>query len=571
MSQQSPTPILDQPVARERFWRGALAGLLAGIITSICIQLLSFTVGSISLAETLGSAIVQTLPLPIFSFFHDTLGADAKHDLLYIVLLGQCLIFALFGGLCNLIVHLYDKRRPHNLYSQQDELPYGVGIIFAALLWLFSGFIFLPLTGAGIFGGALVLGIFNTLLSLAISALIFGLFFIAVQNWLAWRHWLKVSTPHEQQTADSITHVTQRRTFLRNGLLVAGLSAFGLAAWRFISTGLPGGGGTLPSGDVQAKLLQSYQSKISPPPVPNYGQLQKLSQQSTYITTNSDYYTVSKNLGSDPSVNATTWQMMIDGLVQHPYKLSYQQLSALPRIQQYESMMCISNEVGGDYMSNAHWEGVPLKDLLQKAGPITPGATKVVLHAADDYSDSIHLAKALEPTTLVALRMNGTDLPTAHGFPARLLVPGIYGMKHVKWITHIEIVNTDYQGYWQQNGWSDPAPLKMTSRIDTPTAGTTINAGKPTYIAGVAFSGNKGISQVDVSLDGGQSWQMATLQRPLSALTWVLWQLPWQPQSGTYTIIVRAIDLQGNVQDPHQAPPLPDGSSGYHTVNIDVA
>jgi DMSO/TMAO reductase YedYZ molybdopterin-dependent catalytic subunit len=194
----------------------------------------------------------------------------------------------------------------------------------------------------------------------------------------------------------------------------------------------------------------------------------------------------------------------------------------------------------------------------------------VVLYADDGYSDSIHLSKALEPTTLVAVRMNGQTLPQGHGFPARLLVPGIYGMKHVKWITHIEVVNTDYQGYWQVRGWSDAAPIRLTSRIDTPLIGSTLAAHKPTYIAGVAFSGNKGISEVDVSLDAGQTWQRATLKQPLSALSWVLWQLPWQPAPGTYTIVVRAIDLEGNVQDPNVEPPLPDGSSGYHTIEVTV-
>ena len=237
---------------------------------------------------------------------------------------------------------------------------------------------------------------------------------------------------------------------------------------------------------------------------------------------------------------------------------------------QYETLECISNEVGGNYMSNGLWEGVQLTHLLQKAGGVQKGATKVVLYAADDYSDSIHLSKALEPTTVVAVRMNGVTLPTGHGYRARWLVPGIYGMKHVKWITHIQVVNTDYQGYWQQNGWSDSANLLMTSRIDTPLTGATLSANKPTYIAGVAFSGNKGISRVDVSFDGGKSWQVATLKKPLSGLTWVLWDIPWQPAAGNYLITVRAIDAQGNVQDPVNAPPLPNGSSGYHNINITV-
>src|SRR5262249_49084951 len=158
-------------------------------------------------------------------------------------------------------------------------------------------------------------------------------------------------------------------------------------------------------------------------------------------------------------------------------------------------------------------------------------------------------------------------LPDAHGFPARVLVPGIYGMKHIKWLTQIEVVNTDVQGYWQQRGWSDPAPVRLNARIDTPIPGSTIPA-RGTYVGGVAFSGNKGISEVDVSLDGGHTWQRATLKRPLSPITWVLWELPWHPKTGDYVVTARAIDLEGNVQDPHEEPTLPDGASGYHSISV---
>lgn len=568
MSTQELSPAPRWPGARAQFWLGATAGIIAGIIASALMLLLSFTLGSISLPEALGSAIALALPLPIFSFLHDALGSGAKHDLFYIVLIGQCLIFALFGGLCEIAVDRLSTQLKRSYRNEQGELSYNTGILFAVVLWLFSGFIFLPLSGAGIFGASLASGAFNTMISLALVGLIFGLLFIFVQNWLTWRNWQRTSTQGDELAEMSAEHITQRRAFLRNGLIVVGLSAFGFAAWRFISNGLLGGGASLPSGEAQTNLVQQYQSKVTPPPTPNYGTLQTLSQQSPYITPNTDYYIVSKNLTSDPTVDGSAWSMTIDGLIEKPYTLNYSQLTALPRKTQNESMMCISNEVGGNYMSNATWEGIPLKDLLQKTGSIKPGATKVVLYAADGYSDSIHLAKALEPTTMVAVRMNGVTLPDGHGYPARLLVPGIYGMKHVKWITHIQIVDTDYQGYWQQNGWSDSAALKMTSRIDTPISGSNLGANKPTYIAGVAFSGNKGISQVDVSTDGGKTWAIATLQRPLSNLTWVLWQVPWQPARDSYAITVRAIDLEGNVQDPHQAPPLPDGSSGYHTVNV---
>jgi hypothetical protein len=223
-------------------------------------------------------------------------------------------------------------------------------------------------------------------------------------------------------------------------------------------------------------------------------------------------------------------------------------------------------------MSNALWKGVPLMDLLNRAG-VKPGATKVIFHAADDYTDSIHLSKALEPTTLIAIHMNGVQLPQDHGYPARVLVPGIYGMKHCKWLTRIEVVNYDFHGYWQERGWSDAAPVRMTSRIDTPLNGSTVPSNRITYIAGVAFSGNKGISEVDVSTDGGQTWQRATLKQPPSAITWVIWELPWQPElrKSSVIITVRAIDLEGNVQNPSEQPPLPNGSSGYHSISVNVS
>jgi DMSO/TMAO reductase YedYZ molybdopterin-dependent catalytic subunit len=352
-----------------------------------------------------------------------------------------------------------------------------------------------------------------------------------------------------------------RRDLLQRGVVVAGIALLGVGLWKFITEGVSA------SKVPVAQLLQHYKSKIVPPPTPNYGAIQPVKFLSPEVTTNDQYYVVSKNLYADPTVSADGWRLVVYGQVEHVFSLTYQELLAQPMQTQYESMMCVSNEVGGSYMSNALWEGVPLKDLLQRAG-VKPGATKVVFYADDDYSDSIHLAKALEPTTLLAVHMNGAALPQEHGFPARMLVPGIYGMKHVKWITRIEVVNTNFQGYWQQRGWSDDAPVRLTSRIDTPLDGSNVTANRVTYIAGVAFSGNKGISEVDVSTDMGNSWQRATLKKPLSGLTWVLWELPWKPASGSYIVTVRAIDLEGNVQDPNEEPPLPNGSSGYHSITV---
>jgi DMSO/TMAO reductase YedYZ molybdopterin-dependent catalytic subunit len=543
---------------KQRFRSGMLVGLVAGIIASALMLLLSVTLDGISLPEVVGGALTQLMPASVFDYLHQLIGGDAKHYFFYIILAGQCLIFALAGGLSNLALPLPQLA---SLRNEQGQWLWPAGALLALLLWLLTGLVLLPATGAGIFGSQLTIGVFNTITSLAIDGLAFGLVFVLFQNWLVVRHLRAQETVSE----DSLQQADEtRRLILRRGIAVVGLGTLGALAWRFIVG--TGGAITAPVTGVIPKV----KSKIIPPPKPRYGDVVSVPNLSSEITPNNQYYVVSKNLVSDPTVDAKAWQLQIAGEIEKPYTLTYDELMALPRKQQYESMMCISNEVGGPYMSNALWEGVPLVDLLSQAGKITKGATKVVLHAADDYADSIHLSKALEPTTMVALRMNGVTLPQGHGFPARLLVPGIYGMKHVKWMTAIEVVNTDYQGYWQQRGWSDPAPIRMTSRIDTPLTGTTLKANKPTYIAGVAFSGNKGISEVDVSLDGGKTWSVATLKQPHSDLTWVLWELPWQPAAGNYTLVVHAVDLEGNVQDPEPASPAPDGSSGYHTITVTV-
>jgi len=544
---------------KQRFNTGFLAGFLAGILATSVMLLLSITFSGVSLPDILSSAIALGMPLPFFQYLHSIFGPDSKYYLFYIVLVGQCLVFALSGGLCNLLLGS-TRFQSKKWIDEQGQLHWSTGLILALILWLFAGFIFLPLTNSGVFGSQLLISPLNTIGSLTVVQLVFGILFVFTQNWLVLRSIRKQKGATTIQQEEE--NISGRRSLLRNGLVVLGLGALGVLAWRFISGG--SGSSTLSSSQV----LQTYKNKITPPPHPNYGTITEVSGLSSEITSNDEFYVVSKNFVSDPTVNGSTWQLSVGGVVSHPYTLTYDQLTALPTKQQYETMMCISNEVGGQYMSNAHWEGVPLADLLHRAGEIKSGATKVVLHAADGYSDSIHLAKALEATTLVATHMNGVTLPQTHGYPARLLVPGIYGMKHVKWITSIEVVTTDYQGYWQQSGWSDPAAVRTTARIDTPLDNAEFKANQPTYIAGVAFSGNKGISEVDVSFDNGQTWHRATLKQPLSELTWVLWGHPWQPTPGNHTISVRAIDGQGNVQDPQIDPPQPNGSSGYHTIHV---
>jgi DMSO/TMAO reductase YedYZ molybdopterin-dependent catalytic subunit len=286
------------------------------------------------------------------------------------------------------------------------------------------------------------------------------------------------------------------------------------------------------------------------------------------VTPNADFYTVSKNL-IDPHVELARWQLQVGGLVNRTLALTYDELRALPQAEQWQTLFCISNEVGGEYAGNALWGGVRLMDLLRAAGGVQPGARDVVLRASDGYADSVPLAKAADPATLVALTMNGVPLPPEHGAPARLLVPGTYGVKNVKWLTAVEVIAADFRGYWQQRGWSEDATVKTTARIDTPRKGSA-PAATVTRVAGVAFAGDRGISAVELSLDSGTTWQTARLSPPKGPLSWVPWELPWSPPPGDYQLTVRAVDGHGQAQTAQTSASLPDGAAGYHRISVRV-
>lgn len=287
------------------------------------------------------------------------------------------------------------------------------------------------------------------------------------------------------------------------------------------------------------------------------------------ITPLGSFYHVSKNF-VDPSPSAGQWNLQVRGLVEKPYTLAFNELLVLPAVEVLVGMMCISNPIGGGLIGNQTWKGVRLADLLHRAVPQI-GGVDVVLGAEDGYFDSISFQKAMDPNVVLAWEMGGQTLTAAHGFPARLLVPGIYGMKHVKWLKSIELVGFDYKGFWQEpsQGWSDPAPVHTMSRIDYPGTGT-IHL-KKHVISGIAFAGDRSISKVEVSTDAGATWHQAYLKPPMSGTSWAVWGYEWTPpQAGKYTLQVRATDGQGNLQAAKRTEPYPNGATGYHTINITV-
>ena len=286
------------------------------------------------------------------------------------------------------------------------------------------------------------------------------------------------------------------------------------------------------------------------------------------VTSNSAHYVVDEEI-FDPVIDPTEWTLTIGGAVNEKLVLTYDDLIRMEAQERYQTLICISNEVGGDLISTARWTGVPLKPLLERAG-VDTDAVEAVFKAVGGYSDSLDLDHAMDESTLLAIGMNGHVLPRAHGFPARVLSTGTYGYKNPKWLTEIVVVDKPYKGFWQHRGWDKAGTIKTMSRIDLPVSGD-LEETAPVTIGGIAFAADRGISKVEVSSDGGATWERARLKTALSDLTWRLWLLEWEPPNGgEYELFVRATDGDGAVQISRHTSPFPSGSTGYDSVTVTV-
>ncbi len=289
---------------------------------------------------------------------------------------------------------------------------------------------------------------------------------------------------------------------------------------------------------------------------------------SPFVTPNDRFYRIDTAL-FPPSTDLGRWRLRITGMVDHPYELSYAELSALPMVEEYVTLVCVSNEVGDRLVGNALWRGVLLADVLRRAGP-RPDATQLVGRAIDGFTTGFPTEAALDGrNAMIAVGMNGVPLPGAHGFPARLIVPGLYGyVSACKWLQEIELTRFEhFDAYWVRRGWARRAPVKTQSRIDTPNPSRPPRAGR-VPIAGVAWAPHRGLSKVEVQVDGG-AWAEARLADGFRD-TWRQWLYEWEAARGRHTIRVRATDGEGQTQTPAVAPPIPDGATGWHTVQVNV-
>jgi DMSO/TMAO reductase YedYZ molybdopterin-dependent catalytic subunit len=289
---------------------------------------------------------------------------------------------------------------------------------------------------------------------------------------------------------------------------------------------------------------------------------------SSYFTPNDRFYRVDTALLT-PALTAEDWQLRIHGMVDREITLTYPELLARPLIERDITLTCVSNPVGGHYIGTARWIGAPLADILREAG-VHPDANQLVGRSVDGFTVGTPVAALLDGRdAMLAVAMNGEALPIAHGFPVRVVVPGLYGyVSATKWVVDMELTTFGaYDAYWVQRGWSQQAPIKVESRIDVPGRGA-IDAGQRD-IAGVAWDQHVGIASVEVQIDGGD-WLPAELAPQHEIDTWRQWRLSWNATSGQHTIAVRATNRDGETQTDALAQPFPNGATGYHTISVQV-
>lgn len=513
-------------VKRGKYWiLAAAAGVVsAGVLLAVAelVALLVAKDGSPILA--VGSFVIDIVPRWAKEFAIETFGSNDKLFLLLGLALGVTIASAVAG--------LLQYVRP----------PVGViALVIGGALAVAS-----IVTRAAATPLASVPTIVGTLVGGAL------LVFLARQL-RSWRG--HVAEPNPERAA------VDRRGFLR-----LGVSAAAVALVVGVGARLANGATSSIAGVRKALKLPAPRSTVA---IPAGAEL-PIAGLTPLFTANKDFYRVDTAL-TVPSIDPATWRLTVGGMVGRKLDLSFDDLVKMGLDEYAITLTCVSNEVGGKLLGNARWLGVPIRDVLKLASPAS-GADMVLSRSVDGYTASTPLSALTDPklNAILAVGMNGEPLPLEHGFPVRMVVPGLYGyVSATKWLTELKVTTFDADtAYWTPRGYSAKAPIKLSSRVDTPSIGTAIDAG-PTKIAGVAWAQTVGIDRVEVRIDNGD-WQKATLSNPINKDTWVQWYLDWSATSGTHYVSVRATDKEGTLQIQDPSPIAPNGSSGWQKTLIRV-
>jgi DMSO/TMAO reductase YedYZ molybdopterin-dependent catalytic subunit len=508
------------------FSAGLLAGVIAGIAMTVVMLLLAYF-GVATPLTIIGDRLSVFIPPGPFLSMMGRVGGYNHLKQLGVgsTIAGQLLVGGLGGAIFGLVMRGNPSRSVSGwTVSIFVLLPM---IAMSAALW--------PVLGTSYRGLPIAAARLVTLIGLALTLLVFERVLVLSLQFLA--------SSKTKSAGGEFTPTMGRRALILSGLGVL-VSAGGVGLLRALYRAA-----TFSYDGTQ------YKGRVVQP-----------------ITPNDLFYCVTKNV-VDPRVNVHLWHLEVNGLVQNPATYRFQDLQGFPMIEQETTLMCISNGLDAGLMSNAVWKGIALRDLIDPTSPLSDAA-RVRLHGVDNYTDTFPLEKALDPTSLVAFEMNGVPLPHRHGYPARVIVPGYFGEKHVKWLTRIELTTAAAKGFYETQGWGPDFIVPTRSRIDLPEHESRFSRSElrgPIEVKGVAFGGDRGISRVELSLDDGETWENTDIYYSGRNLAWSLWIYKWQPDDADdYTLVVRATDGEGEVQEWEEDRSPFSGVTGFHKIVVHV-
>lgn len=542
-------------------------GMVAGLVSIAVSMMIKIFVGGLFLPELASQTLFSLTPGEFESQAIDTLGPLAKYSAFIGSIIVAIIIFGLMGIF---LIKLYNKLRWNNNYIwkliSSFVFTYGILVIISIMMVVMIY----------VRSGSQPISIQHIIFSFIVPQIVFGLIFSLFSRKTKTKDKFQDTNQLSVRANNTVVNYN-RREFIR--LIIASVVSIPIIYFGLNRLFSPQ--------EVEQQQIQPDTSNLLPPQSrsisPDFKDPTLAPLLGSEITPTYLFYRIDIN-PIVPEVDVDSWNLLIKGMVGTPLKLSYEEIKSMPAIEEFVTLECISNKIGGDLIGTALWKGIRLKDILEKA-KILPGVKYIVFRCSDGYDVGIPLNKGLMNETILAYEMNLAPLTSKHGFPVRAIVPGLYGMMNPKWITEIELVDKVYEGYWQRNGWSNIAEYNTGSSIvipgqapirnrfrnldENPTTTNSSSSSKRVPIAGIAFGGDKGISKVEVSTDGGITWKTAKIKEPLSRYTWVLWTTGFIPDNiENYKIIVKATDKNGEVQSSELHDPFPDGATGYHTISV---